>query len=168
MQPIARKRLTVVLGTISAGAAGWVLFLLLEAVLPVPATPSHALAWVLLPPAFVVFLLVASVGNGRFLSEAIDPVAGRECRFVEVSNRALRNSVEQGLVFVLAGTTLVALRPVADLVALPALSTLFVFARATFYLGYLAESMLRAPGMSLTIMINVVMLGWCVSSLTPG
>lgn len=152
---------TVILGSLGAAAIGWGLFFLLRALLPAPGGPSMAMVWLLLAPAVVIFVLVAAVGNARFLGEGIDPLQGKDPRFVTVTNRALGNTVEQTLIFVLVGTALVQLLPVEKLVAIPALAVMFAAARVVFWLGYLAQPVLRAPGMSLTLQINVVLLIWC-------
>jgi hypothetical protein len=52
-----------------------------------------------------------------------------------------------------------------ELGAIPALSVLFVVARMAFWFGYLRQALLRAPGMGITIQINVVMLVWCAITI---
>ncbi|WP_375767221.1 MAPEG family protein [Archangium gephyra] len=152
---------TVLLGIASAVVLGWSLFFGLRALLPVPATAREAVAWVALVPAVVFFVLVIAVGNARFTSEGIDPLQGRDPRVVVVTNRVLSNTTEQAFIFVLTGLSLIALLPVEQLGALPALAVLFGVARMAFWLGYLSQPLLRAPGMALTIQINLVMLLWC-------
>lgn len=165
MPGISKAQKRVIIGSVTSAAAGWGLFLLLRQLLPAPATVADALVWILLPPALVLFVLVVAVGNGRFLSKGIDPIQGESPRFVTVSNRALGNTVEQSLIFVLAGVSLVHIHPLDAVGAVPALAVLFVLARVAFWLGYLADSMLRAPGMGLTLQINAVLLVWCVLGL---
>jgi hypothetical protein len=156
---------TVLLGILSAVVFGWSLFLGLRALLPEPGTTREAVVWLALAPAVVFFVLVVSVGNARFLGEGIDPLQGKDPRFVVVTNRVLSNTTEQTFIFVLTGLSLIALLPVEKLGALPALAVLFVVARMAFWLGYLRHSMLRAPGMALTIQINLVLLVWCALTL---
>lgn len=169
MQALSKQQKQVIIGSLASAAVGWGLFFVLRRLLPGPASPAEALAWVLLPPALLLFLLVAAVGNGRFLSEGIDPIQGKDPRFVTVSSNVLDNTVEQSLIFVLAGVSLICTHPLDAPLdtsgALPALALLFVLARVAFWLGYLKDSMLRAPGMALTLQINVVLLVWCVRDL---
>jgi hypothetical protein len=80
---------------------------------------------------------------------------------VVVTNRVLANT----FVFVLSGVAVIALVPVERLGAIPALAVLFVVARMVFWFGYLRQALLRAPGMSITIQINVVLLVWCAMAI---
>ena len=156
---------TVILGILGAAVLGWSLFFGLRALLPAPADAREAVVWLTLPPAVVFFVLVASVGNARFLGPGIDPLQGKDPRFVIVTNRVLSNTTEQALIFVLSGVALIALLPAEKLGAIPALAVLFVVARVVFWAGYLRQSLLRAPGMALTIQINVVLLVWCALAI---
>lgn len=156
---------TVLLGTLGTAVLGWGLFFGLRALLPAPADAREAVVWLTLAPAVVFFVLVASVGNARFFSEGIDPLQGKDPRFVVVTNRVLSNTAEQTFIFVLSGAALIALLPAEELGAIPALAVLFVVARLLFWAGYLRRAMLRAPGMSLTIQINLVMLVWCALTI---
>jgi uncharacterized MAPEG superfamily protein len=156
---------TVLVGIFGAAVAGWALFFGLRAILPEPDTARAALAWLALAPAVVIFVLVTSVGNARFLGPGIDPLQGKDPRFVVVTNRVLANTVEQTFLFVLSGVALIALAPAEQLGAVPSLAVLFVVARMVFWIGYLRDALLRAPGMSLTIQINVVMLIWCAVAI---
>jgi uncharacterized MAPEG superfamily protein len=156
---------TVLLGILGAAVLGWALFFGLRALLPAPADAREAVAWLTLAPAVVFFVLVASVGNARFLGEGIDPLQGKDPRFIVVTNRVLANTVEQTFIFVLTGVALIALLPAGELGAIPALAVLFVVARVVFWVGYLRQALLRAPGMSLTIQINAVLLVWCALTI---
>lgn len=156
---------TVLLGTAGAIVVGWGLFFGLRALLPAPADAREALAWLAFAPAVVFFVLVASVGNARFGSEGIDPLQGKDPRFIVVTNRVLTNTTEQTFIFLLSGVTLIALLPVEQLAAIPSFAVLFVVARMAFWVGYLRQALLRGPGMSLTIQINVVLLVWCVMTI---
>lgn len=161
MKKLDRSQRTVLAGILGATALGWALFFGLRAVLPEPGSANVAIAWLALAPAVVILVLVAAIGNARFLGHGIDPLQGKDPRFVTVSNRVLGNTVEQTFLFVLSGVALIALAPAGELGAIPALATLFVVARLAFWIGYLRDSMLRAPGMSLTLQTNLVMLVWC-------
>jgi uncharacterized MAPEG superfamily protein len=156
---------TVIFGILGAVVLCWSLFFGLRALLPAPADAREAVAWLTLGPAVVFFVLVASVGNARFLGEGIDPLQGKDPRFVVVTNRVLSNTTEQTLIFVLSGVALIALLPAESLGAIPALAVLFVIARVVFWIGYLRQALLRAPGMSMTLQINLVMLVWCALAI---
>ena len=156
---------TVLVGILGAAVAGWALFFGLRAILPEPDTARAALAWLALAPAVMIFVLVASVGNARFLGPGIDPLQGKDPRFVVVTNRVLANTVEQTFVFVLAGVALIALVPVERLGAVPSLAVLFVVARMVFWIGYLRQALLRAPGMAINIQVNAVILVWCALAI---
>jgi hypothetical protein len=155
----------VLLGIWSAVVFGWSLFFGLRAILPEPGSGREAVAWLALAPAVVIFVLVVAVGNARFVSEGIDPLQGKDPHFVVVTNRVLSNTTEQTFIFVLAGMSLIALLPIEQLGAIPALAVLFVVARMAFWIGYLRQALLRAPGMSLTIQINLVLLVWCALTI---
>ena len=161
MASLTPSQKTVVFSTLGAVVIGWGLFFGLRALLPAPADAREAGVWLALAPAVVFLVLVAAVGNARFLSEGIDPLQGKDPRFVVVTNRVLTNTTEQTFIFVLSGVALIALLPAERLGAIPALAVLFVVARVVFWIGYLRQAVLRAPGMSLTIQINVVQLVWC-------
>lgn len=165
MTRLSPSQKTVLLGIVGAGVVGWAVFFGLRAILPEPDTARAALAWLALAPAVVIFVLVGSVGNARFLGPGIDPLQGKDPRFVVVTNRVLANTVEQTFVFVLSGVAVIALVPVERLGAVPALAVLFVVARMVFWFGYLRQALLRAPGMSITIQINLVLLVWCAIAI---
>lgn len=167
MAKLDASKKTVLVGILGAVVGGWALFFGLRAILPEPDTARAALAWLALAPAVVMFVLVTAVGNARFAGPGIDPLQGKDPPFVIVTNRVLANTVEQTLIFVLSGVALIALVPVEQLGAVPSLAVLFVVARMVFWLGYLRQALLRAPGMSLTIQINVVMLVWCATAIAP-
>jgi uncharacterized MAPEG superfamily protein len=151
-------RMTVAAGVTLGTVVGWLVFLALVRALPEPADPDAALAWAVLPPALVVFVLSVAVGVGRFLAPGIDPTAGRDRRFVQVTNRALQNSVEQGLVFALAGIALLTVGAPEMQAAAPAFAVLFVSARLFFWLGYLHDPLWRSPGMAVTFQLNLVLI----------
>jgi hypothetical protein len=151
-------RTTVIAGVALGTVVGWLVFVGLLYALPGPADPDAALAWAVLPPALVVFVLTVAVGLGRFMAPGIDPTAGRDRRFVQVTNRVLRNSLEQGLVFALAGLALLTVGAPGMQAALPAFGVLFVAARLFFWLGYLHDPLWRAPGMAVAYQLNLVLI----------
>jgi hypothetical protein len=62
MSRLDSSQKTVLLGIVGAGVVGWALFFGLRAILPEPDTVRVALAWLVLAPAVVIFVLVGSVG----------------------------------------------------------------------------------------------------------
>ena len=152
-------------GMVIGAVAGGFAYILLREILPSAASPGAARLWILLLPATMLFVLVAAVGQGRFLTDAIDPLARREGSFVTVTNRVLRNTVEQTLILTLASLALVELAPEGARIAFPAVAVLFVLARLTFWFGYLIDPIHRAAGMALTMLINIALLVWAVVAL---
>jgi uncharacterized MAPEG superfamily protein len=156
---------TVVAGFVGGTSVGWALFFGLRAILPEPGSVRDAVPWLALAPALVILVLVVGVASARFSGESIDPLAGKDQRFITVTNRVLANTLEQTLLFVLAGAALLALLPAGQLGAISALAALFAIARIVFWLGYLRAPLLRGPGMEVTLQINAVMLVWCVVAM---
>ncbi|HSR72965.1 MAG TPA: MAPEG family protein, partial [Kiloniellales bacterium] len=140
------------------GALALVVFPWLAETLPRPSGRAGTLAWLLLPPAVMLFALAAAIGNARFFTAAIDPLAGRDGRFVAVSRRVLSNTLEQSAVLVLAGWLWIEAVPGQAARWLPAIAVLFTAGRLLFYAGYLRRSLWRAPGMALTFEINAAVL----------
>jgi hypothetical protein len=122
--------------------------------LPVPARET-AVAAAFLAPAAVVFILTLVVSLSRLLGHRFDPLNDPDSRTLAVSQRALTNSVEQGLVFALAAGTLAWTAEPVWRAAVPAMAIAFVLARAAFWLGYLQSTLARAPGMGATMATNV-------------
>ena len=60
----------------------------------------------------------------------------------------------------IAWTALALVLPHASLVLIPALATLFLVGRASFWIGYLLHPMGRAFGMVLTVLPTLGALGW--------
>lgn len=165
MAKLTAAQKTVVAGFVGGTAVGWALFFGLRAVLPEPGSVREAVPWLALAPALVILVLVSTVALTRLGGVSIDPLAGKDPRFITVTNRVLANTLEQTFLFVLAGVALLALLPAEDLGAIPALAALFALARVVFWLGYLKSPLLRGPGMEVTLQINVVMLIWCVITM---
>lgn len=160
-----RQRLFVgASGAIVGGLALLAVPCLAEA-LPRPTGRAGTLGWLLLPPAVLLFALATAIGNARFFTAAIDPLAGRDGRFVAVSRRVLTNTLEQSAVLVLAGWLWLEAAPGQAARWLPAIAVLFVAGRLLFYAGYLRRSLWRAPGMALTFEVNAAVLVLAVLAL---
>src|SRR5271157_660137 len=53
-----------------------------------------------------LFIMLATVGNARFLSEAIDPTRHAESRSMEIDGRVADNTLQQNFVFAIASLAL--------------------------------------------------------------
>lgn len=113
-------------------------------------------------PALVLFAMFCGVMAARGRTQAFNPIEDPESRFQRVGQRVLSNSVEQTAIFVPALAALVAMLPLPDL-GVPVVATgLFVLGRLLFWGGYLVHPFARAPGMAMTLAVNLIVLGWAV------
>src|SRR5215813_1700330 len=108
--------------TVAIGAASGVAVMALSVWLLASALPSPRMAFTLaerlayalqanvvaLAPLFV---MIAHVGNSRFLSEAIDPTRHAERRTMEIDGRVADNTLQQNFVFALATLALATVLP---------------------------------------------------------
>jgi MAPEG family len=104
------------------------------------------------------FLMLITVGNSRFLSEAIDPMRHAESRSMEIDGRVADNTLQQNFVFAVASLALSTIVPLQNLQVVWACAIVFVVARAVFWLGYRINPLYRAPGMSATAYMNLGMI----------
>lgn len=166
--PNARR--AALIGASAGTVLGWLLFALIFGLLagPVAATKAdrlaYAAAW-LLPVAILLFVMTFAVGIARFWSRGIDPTAGTDTRFIDISGRALTNTVEQSLIFALAALAMAAVTPAGQLGLLASLTVLFLIARLAFWIGYLRAPLYRYAGFALTAEINLVIIAWDIAHL---
>lgn len=113
-------------------------------------------------PALVLFGMVVGVMAMRGRTQAFNPIEDPESRGQRVCQRVLANSVEQTAIFVPALAALVATLPQPSLAAAVAATALFVLGRLLFWVGYLVHPFARAPGMAMTLTVNLIVLGWAV------
>ena len=106
-------------------------------------------------PLFIMFI---TIGNARFLSDAIDPTRGAENRAMEIDGRVADNTLQQNFVFAVVSLALSAAVPLHRLQVVWACAIVFVVARAVFWLGYRIKPVYRAPGMSATAYMNLGMI----------
>ncbi len=111
--------------------------------------------------AIPLFVMIASVGNARFLSKAIDPLRHAENNALEIDGRVVDNTLQQNFIFLIGTTALATLLPDAMLGIIPALVTVFVLARVAFWVGYRMHPLYRAPGMAATSYMNLFVLIAC-------
>ncbi len=120
---------------------------------------AFAVQWIALA-ALPLALAIASVGNARFNSEAIDPTAGKECSAMIINGRVVDNTVQQFLLFGAASLAVAAGANGEQLGTVAAASIVFVIARLAFWVGYRIKPVYRAAGFASTFYLNVVMFGY--------
>jgi hypothetical protein len=106
-------------------------------------------------PLFIMFI---TIGNSRFLSEAIDPTRRAESPAMEIDGRVADNTFQQNFVFAIASLALSTAVPLNQLQVVWACTCVFIVARAVFWLGYRVNPLYRAPGMSATAYMNLGMI----------
>ena len=156
LTPARRRSLTGALAGLGVGAG---LAFVFSAWIG-PVARETALALALFVPGAVVFVLVLAVAAGRFLTQAFDPFAdaASPSRYMAITQRALSNSMEQGVIFATAGTALVVAGGPEAGTLTAALAATYAVARLAFWLGYLHSMFGRAPGMAATLGINLVLV----------
>ncbi len=112
----------------------------------------------LLPSVFVLDLMIVVQMGLRVRTGALDPLAGRDDRLLQVNQRALTNTVEQLAGFAPALLALAAGAPPAWMPFVVAAGVVFGLARLMFWAGYLLGPLWRAPGMAAGFLINVATL----------
>lgn len=112
----------------------------------------------LLPAVFVLNLMVLTQMRLRVATGAVDPVAGRDARLLQVNQRALTNTVEQLAGFAPALLAVAAGVSPGWMPFVIAAGLVFGLARLAFWGGYLLGPLNRAPGMAASFAINVATL----------
>lgn len=102
-------------------------------------------------PVLMLFAGIGAVGNGRFLSAAINPLANAESEAMRVHLRYLSNTLEQFVLFCVGSLILSSFLDTDSIKLIPILATLFVFGRIAFWIGYLKDPLDRAFGMGVTL-----------------
>ena len=154
---------------VAAGAASGIVVMaigvwLLTKALPAPLIADafdDRLAYALRANVFALvpfFVMLITVGNARFLSDAIDPTRNAESRPMKVDGRVADNTLQQNFVFAVASLALSTVVPFAYLQVVWACAIVFVIARCVFWLGYRLHPLYRAPGMSATAYMNLGMI----------
>ena len=104
------------------------------------------------------FVELAVVGNGRFLSDAIDPLRHAENRAMEINGRVVDNTLQQNFVFFVGTLALSTLLTAQTIKVVPALVVVYIVARIAFWVGYRINPLYRAPGMAATSYMNLGIL----------
>ena len=105
-----------------------------------------------------LFIMIITVANSRFLSDAIDPTRRAESVSMQIDGRVVDNTLQQNFVFVIASLALSTIVPLYYLQVVWACVIVFVTARLVFWLGYRLNPLYRAPGMSATAYLNLGMI----------
>lgn len=104
------------------------------------------------------FVMLITVGNARFLSDAIDPTRNAERPAMKIDGRVVDNTLQQNFVFAVASLALATLVPLRSLQVVWACAIWFVIARGVFWAGYRINPLYRAPGMAGTAYLNLFMI----------
>jgi uncharacterized MAPEG superfamily protein len=107
-----------------------------------------------------LFVMLMTVGNARFFSDAIDPTRGAETPAMQIDARVAGNTFEQTFGFAIASLALSTVVPMNHLQAVWACAIVFVVARAVFWIGYRINPLYRAPGFASTAYLNLGMIGY--------
>jgi len=158
-----REQKVVAVGAAS-GVAGMALSVwALTLVLPPPGieTVAERLAYALQINVVALvpfFAMLITIGNSRFLSEAIDPTRHAEDPAQLIDGRVADNTLQQNFVFAMASLALATVLKPGQMQVLWACAIVYCLARLVFWLGYRLHPLWRAPGMSATAYLNLGMI----------
>lgn len=122
---------------------------------------AYAFQWIALA-AQPLALAIASVGNARFSSEAINPMAGKESPETAINCRVVDNTVQQYLLFGAATLAVAAGSRGDQLGVVAAAAITFVIARLIFWIGYRVKPVYRAAGFASTFYLNIGLFGYAL------
>lgn len=122
---------------------------------------AYAARWIALA-ALPLLLAIASVGNRRFNSGAIDPTAGEESPETKINCRVVDNSVQQYSLFAAASLAIAASARGDQLRVIAAAAIVFVVARLAFWVGYRIKPLYRAAGFASTFYLNIGLFGYAL------
>jgi hypothetical protein len=105
-----------------------------------------------------LFVMIITIGNSRFMSDAIDPTRHAESRSMEIDGRVTDNTLQQTFVFAVTSLALSTIVPLEHVQAIWACAIVFVIARAAFWIGYRVAPLYRAPGFAATAYLNLGMI----------
>lgn len=154
---------------VAVGAASGVVIMIaslwfLTKILPVSNidnTVADRLAYALQANVFALvpfFIMLITVGNTRFLSDAIDPTRHIESHLMEIDGRVADNTLQQNFVFAVVSLSLSTIVPIQSLQVVWACAIVFILSRLVFWVGYRLNPLFRAPGMAATAYMNLGMI----------
>jgi len=159
----------------ASGVIGMVLAVwLLSSWLPAPVgidTTAERLAYALrinLVAVLPLFVMIITIANSRFLSDAIDPTRKAENRRQIVDGRVADNTLQQNFVFAAATLALATIVSAHHLQVIWACAIVFIVARLVFWFGYRIHPLFRAPGMSATAYLNLGLILFVLYSMVTG
>jgi uncharacterized MAPEG superfamily protein len=165
---MTRSQRIVAIGAISGVTAMLLTMYALYRLLP-PASGSSTLAdrigYALvanLIASLPLLAAVASVGNARATSEAIDPTLGKESRSMMIDGRVADNTLQQFALFSAATLALSVNLSGTNQQIIGAAAGTFVAARILFWIGYRIDPLYRAAGFAATFYLN---LGLIIAAL---
>jgi hypothetical protein len=152
--------------TVAIGAAGGVigmiaLVVLLFQLLPEPAGMEYVIAriiftlWMNVLAILPLFAGTAVVANGRFMTDAIDPLRHAENRAIEIDSWFVENTLQQNVIFFVGTMALSTLLDAESVKFILALTIVFILARIVFWIGFRINPLYRAPGMAATAYLNL-------------
>jgi uncharacterized MAPEG superfamily protein len=119
---------------------------------------AFAVKWIALAAA-PLFIVIITIGNARFKSEAIDPTARQEDRSMIIDGRVAANTLEQFALFSAAILAVAATSRGSQLSIVSSATIVFLIARAAFWIGYRINPLYRAAGFASTAYLNVILFG---------
>ena len=164
---------------VAAGAASGIALMVLSvwvltSLLPQPGitdTVEERLAYALKANMVAVvplFVMIITIANSRFLSDAIDPTRRAESRSMQIDGRVVDNTLQQNFVFAVTSLAVSTFVPFHNLQVVWACAIVLIVARCAFWLGYRINPLYRAPGMSATAYLNLGMILYGVYSAFAG
>jgi len=164
---------------VAAGAASGIALMVLSvwvltSLLPQPDitdTVAERLAYALkanMVSVVPLFVMIITIANSRFLSDAIDPTRRAESRSMQIDGRVVDNTLQQNFVFAVTSLAVSTFVPFHNLQVVWACAIVFIVARCAFWLGYRINPLYRAPGMSATAYLNLGMILYGVYSAFAG
>ena len=160
---MTKDQKTVAIGAASGIAGMVILVWLISSAMPDPQVvdaPSNRLAYAArwsVVAVLPLFVMLAAVGNARFLSEAIDPTIGKESPKLVVDGRVADNTLQQFVCLLVGIVALSVSLPIERISYVPAVAITFVISRIIFWIGYRIHPLYRAPGFASTAYMNLCM-----------
>jgi uncharacterized MAPEG superfamily protein len=163
---MSRDQKIVAAGALSGLAAMVLLLWLLTPLMPVPDGAdiagnriAYALRWNGLA-AIPLIAMLGAIGNARAMSEAIDPMRGKESEKMRIDARVASNTLEQFVLFCTATLALAASVSGSEVRFVAAAAIAFVILRFAFWIGYRIHPLYRAFGFAPGFYMTLGMLIW--------
>lgn len=165
---VAKKvLLTLVLGS----ALTWLMYNYFPFEMPNMDHPVDRIVFTIrcnVPSVLSMGTVIAYIGNRRFMSEQINPLAAKDKHLIEIPQRVLQNTLEQ---FVLSFTLQLAASTwmtSEQMKLIPIIAMWFVLGRILFWVGYSNPDYARtnrSVGFSLTFQPSALLAIYCISKM---